>query len=230
MTGTIERIRAYVAPITRCIQLMLGRCVLKALVDKNPSQVADLNMYVDEVREEVERLQDYGYTSNPLPGAQGVVGFVGGDRAHGIVLKMDDRRYRPRNLKPGAMMLYTHANRKDEADTEHHIYFDPETRLVRIRAQYVLIDADENITLKAGKNIKLEAGQDIDIHAGRNLLQDADTDAYLMQPLPATVTDTGECCYTCSSCGKKSPCSTCSGCGGSCVKDDEEEVNDAKDV
>lgn len=221
MTGLTDLIKTVMRPLSRCVQLMLGRCVLKVLMDENPSQVMKVAMYVGEIRDEVERLQDYGYSSNPLEGAQGLVGFVGGDRAHGVIIKMDDRRYRPRKQKPGALMLYTYANRKDDADTEHHIYFDPESRLVRIRARYMLVDVDDNITLKAGNNIKLEAGNDIHLAAKGNLLEDS-SKLYMQQPMPTTTTDTGECCYTCSSCGKKSPCSTCSSCGGSCTKDKEE--------
>lgn len=154
MIGLTDRFKFFLAPLVRCVQLMLGRCLLKVLIDKNPSQVVQVTMFCGEVRDEVERLQDYGFSSNPKEGAQGLVGFIGGDRAHGVVIKMDDRRFRPVNKDPGDVMLYTDANKKDGADTEHHIFLQSATRLISERGKTIILDADEMIELRTagGKN------------------------------------------------------------------------------
>lgn len=214
-------------PIRRRIALLLRRCVIDEVKDENPIQVMKLKLFKGEVRKGVERMQQYGVSSVPLKDCQALAACVDGECGHEIVILAEDRRYRPRKQKPGSVMIYSNANRKGDADTEHHIFFDPDSRMVRIRAQYLFIDADENITLKAKNNIKLEAGNDIDVKAGGNLLQCGAQSSYMQNPQPACNTDTGECCYTCTSCGKKNPCSTCSGCGGSCTKDDEEEEENA---
>lgn len=72
-------------------------------------------------RERIEQVQNYGFTATPLPrdeqqgggqqggkasaikgeAAEAVVAFMGGQRNHPVVLALDDRRHRPRGLKPG---------------------------------------------------------------------------------------------------------------------------------
>jgi hypothetical protein len=54
---------------------------------------------VAEVRDKAERFQDYGFTSNPKRGAEAIVLFPGGQRAHAIIIAVDDRRYRKTGLE-----------------------------------------------------------------------------------------------------------------------------------
>ncbi len=69
-----------------------------------------------------ERFQTYGHTSVPkapddeagAKAAEVVVGFIGGDRSHQVVVAVDDRRYRMKNLQPGEQ-----ANHDDQGQNVH---------------------------------------------------------------------------------------------------------------
>ncbi|MGS1116867.1 phage baseplate assembly protein V [Castellaniella sp. UC4442_H9] len=83
-----------------------------ALVDASRRlQALQARLTAGEVKDAVEHFEPYGYTSNPLAGAEAILAFVGGDRSHCVALIVADRRYRPTELQPGEVCLFT-----DEGD------------------------------------------------------------------------------------------------------------------
>ena len=84
---------------------MVARGVVSLVNDGLKLQGVQLAILDGEIRE-AERFQQYGFTSVPLPGAEAVVVFVGGRRDHGLVVAVDDRRYRKKGLLPGEVALY----------------------------------------------------------------------------------------------------------------------------
>ncbi|MDF0377702.1 phage baseplate assembly protein V [Methylophilus sp. YYY-1] len=54
-----------------------------------------------------ELFQDYGFTSNPPPGTEGIVLPIGGKTVHGIVIATEHGSYRLTGLKSGEVALYT---------------------------------------------------------------------------------------------------------------------------
>lgn len=94
------------------IHAMAARCVLTLVSDGLKMQAVQVGLLADETADDVERFQNYGFTSVPLPGAEGVCLFLGGSREHGVVIAMDDRRYRLKGLEGGEVALYT-----DEGDS-----------------------------------------------------------------------------------------------------------------
>lgn len=107
------------------VQLMVGRAILSAINDGGAVQTVQAQLMADEVQDDAERIQQYGFTSVPLPGAEAVLVFVGGNRDHGLVIATEDRRYRKTGLQPGEVCLYT-----DEGDS---IIFN-RGKIVRITA------------------------------------------------------------------------------------------------
>ncbi|MCU0919028.1 MAG: phage baseplate assembly protein V [Burkholderiaceae bacterium] len=93
------------------LQLMIGRAVVLLVNDALKMQGLQVHLLADEVRDSVERFQEYGFTSHPLPGAEAIAAGVGGSRDHVVVLAVDDRRYRLRGLAQGEVAVYT-----DEGD------------------------------------------------------------------------------------------------------------------
>lgn len=101
-----------IAPLMRRIRLALGRGVLRLVNDAGGLQVVQLSLMENEVRSNIERFQEYGFTSVPLAGAEALAAFLGGNRDHGIVIAVDDRRYRLKGLAGGEVAIYT-----DEGDS-----------------------------------------------------------------------------------------------------------------
>lgn len=103
-----------IAPYSRRIRLMVGRGVVNIVNDALKIQGLQISLLADEVRGNVERFQEYGFTSHPHPGAEVIALSVGGSRDHCVVIKVDDRRYRLKGLAQGEMAIYS-----DEGDKVH---------------------------------------------------------------------------------------------------------------
>ncbi len=95
----IERLRTRIANT-------VVRVVVKAVKDSQQIQELQVEMLASEVREDVERIQDYGFTSNPKPDAEGIAVCVDGRRGHSVIIAVDDRRYRIGNLESGEVAVY----------------------------------------------------------------------------------------------------------------------------
>ncbi|MBN8486366.1 MAG: phage baseplate assembly protein V [Burkholderiales bacterium] len=94
-------------PLARRVALMVGRAVLRMVDDQPGIQSVQVEALAGELRDQVERFQEYGFTSVPLPGAEAAAIAVGGSRDHLVVVAVDDRRYRPTGLLPGEVAIYT---------------------------------------------------------------------------------------------------------------------------
>ncbi len=56
-------------------------------------QSLQMRLTAGEVNDDMEHFEPYGFTSNPLAGAEGIATFLG-DRSHAVVLVVADRRFR----------------------------------------------------------------------------------------------------------------------------------------
>lgn len=108
----IEAIQRLTEDMRGKIRLMVGRAILSAVQDGGAIQTAQASLLADEAHDDMERVQQYGFTSVPMQGAEAVVVFPGGNRDHGLIIAVDDRRYRLRGLESGEVALYT-----DEGDS-----------------------------------------------------------------------------------------------------------------
>ena len=108
----IPTIQKLIAPIHRRVMLMVSRCVVDLVNDSLEMQGLQIAVLSGEVRDNVERFQEYGLTSVPFQGAEGVMVSVGGNHDHGIVIAVDDRRYRLKGLADGEVALYDDQGQK----------------------------------------------------------------------------------------------------------------------
>lgn len=92
----------------------LVRGVLALASPGSKMQSVQMKLTADEVKDGIEHFEPYGFTSNPQPGAEGLVAFINGDRSHGVVISIADRRFRLQGLKSGEVALHT-----DEGDFLH---------------------------------------------------------------------------------------------------------------
>jgi phage baseplate assembly protein V len=133
MIATVTKL---LAPLRTRIANLVSRAVVQLVKDSTGLQVMQVSALDGETREALERFQEYGFTSVPLAGSEAVVLFVGGRRDHGLVLAVDDRRYRKQSLEAGEVALY----HKDGAS--------------------ILLKSDGSIevTPKSGQNVILSGG------------------------------------------------------------------------
>jgi phage baseplate assembly protein V len=106
MSAVLNSIKTLLAPIRTRILLMLSRAIVRVVMDDKKLQRVQITVLEDEVLDNVERFQNFGFTSNPESGAEAILACVGGDRNHPIVIAVDDRRYRKANLQPGEACMY----------------------------------------------------------------------------------------------------------------------------
>ncbi|ELD3428691.1 phage baseplate assembly protein V [Enterobacter hormaechei] len=98
--------------IERTLQNLLARAVVTGLDTAKKCQMLQVELMPGEPKENVEHLEPYGFTSAPITGAEGFALFPDGDRSHGVILIVADRRYRVKGLAAGEVAIYT-----DEGDT-----------------------------------------------------------------------------------------------------------------
>lgn len=90
------------------IFLLIGRAVLAAVSDAGARQRVQFSALKGEVKDSVERIQNYGFTSVPLAGAQVLFASISGNRDHPVAFAVDDPRYRKSGLQPGEVAIYNH--------------------------------------------------------------------------------------------------------------------------
>jgi phage baseplate assembly protein V len=132
-------VQRMLAPLQQRIMLMLGRALLTVVNDDAGLQRVQVALLSKETRDDVERFQQYGFTSHPHAGAEAAVVFLGGNRDHPIVLAIDDRRYRVQGLAAGEVAIYTD---EDQEDGGHRIVFR--------RGQEIEINAGKKFTVNVG--------------------------------------------------------------------------------
>nr|WP_311528710.1 phage baseplate assembly protein V [uncultured Ralstonia sp.] len=95
-----------VAPYARRLSNMVARGTVSLVNAATKMQSLQLRLLAGESKDDVEHFEPYGLTSHPQPGAECVALFLDGDRSHGIVVCVADRRYRVKGLESGEVILH----------------------------------------------------------------------------------------------------------------------------
>lgn len=125
-------------PLRRRMATLISRAVLAGVNAAPGCQTLQVTILADEPQTDVEHMEPYGFTSNPLPGAEGVILNVAGQRGAAIGLNFGDRRVRVTSLKPGEVCVYT-----DEGDKIHLM----RERHMRLETLHLEIMAQEDATV-----------------------------------------------------------------------------------
>lgn len=120
------------APLLSRVQMMVSRAVVRIVNDALKLQGLQVELLDSEAQEEVERFQNYGMSARPKDGAEAIILCVGGLRSHAVVIAVDDRRYRLRNLEEGEVALY-----------------DDQGRVVHLRRDGIFISAPDKVIVEA---------------------------------------------------------------------------------
>jgi hypothetical protein len=97
-----------------------SRATVDSVQDFHLMQTMAGSLMRGEARKKIERWQNFGFSSVILPpnqsgsdagnlagkGAEAFMVYVGGNRSHPVAASIDDRRHRPRGLKPGESAQY----------------------------------------------------------------------------------------------------------------------------
>lgn len=134
-----------IGPLKTRVLLMIGRAVLTAIKDDGGIQTVQMKALSGESFDGVPRVQEFGFSSNPPPGTDGIVVAVGGARESLVVIATDHKTYRFKNLASGESVFYT--------DDGTYIHLKKNGQIKVHTATKVLIEApDVEITgnLKVG--------------------------------------------------------------------------------
>lgn len=139
------------APIRRRLAGMISRAVVQSLNSEGGLQLASLSMLAGEQKADIEHFEPYGFTAKAHAGAEAAVAFVGGDRSHGIVISVADRRFRFVGLEDGEAALY-----------------DDQGQVVHIKRNGLELHGN-NVLISTAGVLRLD-GDKVEIH-GRTYLQ-----------------------------------------------------------
>lgn len=102
-----EQLTRFIEPLKRKLTSMICCALIDAVKDDKDIQLVTLNILDEEEHKNIERIQEYGFTSHPPANSEAVILFVGGNRSHGLVIATETSRYRLKSLPAGAVALYT---------------------------------------------------------------------------------------------------------------------------
>lgn len=163
-SALLDTLGKFVAPLKTRVANMVARAVLRVADDAKKIQIVQVDLLDGETRDDLERFQNYGFTSAPSEGAEAVVLFVGGRRDHGLAIAVDDRRYRFMNLQDGEVAVYNRFGASIVLKASGEIEVTPKTgEVLRIAGSLEVqgdIDSTGTVTgstdvVGGGKSLKL---------------------------------------------------------------------------
>lgn len=131
----------------RRVANLVSRAVIRRVDDAKTVQTVQVGALAGETRDGIERFQEYGFTSVPLAGAEGVVLFVGGYRDHGLMVATDDRNARLTDLEPGEVAIYTDQGDKVVIERGGTIRVTASTKVV-VAAPFVELTGNTEAAVK----------------------------------------------------------------------------------
>ena len=90
----------------RKLLLTIGRARVMLVDDSKAVQLAQVQLDSSSTLDPVPRLAEYGFTSNPPPGADAVTLSLGGNRADTVIIATGHQSYRLKSLASGEVALY----------------------------------------------------------------------------------------------------------------------------
>jgi len=95
------------------IRNMLARGIVQLIKDSNGVQLAQVTLMADEVSDDLDHPQEYGFTSLAPANSECLAAFFGGEREHGTIITVYNRSARPKTiLQVGDAMIYDNRGNK----------------------------------------------------------------------------------------------------------------------
>lgn len=90
----------------------INRAILSNINDGGALQNSQLETVADDIHDNVERFQQFGFTGVPLDEAEAIVVFVAGNHDHPIIISAENRDLRIKGLKAGETAMYNSKGHK----------------------------------------------------------------------------------------------------------------------
>lgn len=144
---TLKDFKRLIAPLRRRMFLSLSRGILEAVNNNaDPVQKLQITVLANDTRTDVERTQEFGFESYPVPGTAETINLsFNGNQDQTVVICVQDRELRPTDGVEGESIQYS----KNDKDTPHRVHLKA--------------DGSTDIIAKAGNSIVLKADGSIEI-------------------------------------------------------------------
>ncbi len=113
-----------------------ARATLAATSDNEGSQKHQVQLLADEVKDNIEHFQPFGFSSIAPAGSETAIIFMGGNRDHAISFGSDNKKYRPKGGANGDTVVY-----------------DINGNVVNLTASKIIIQHSAEVTIIAPKTI-----------------------------------------------------------------------------
>lgn len=137
-----------IAPFARRLGNMLARGSVTAVNGAGKLRSLQIRMMAGETKDNIEHFEPYGFTAEVIAGSEPIAAFFDGDRSHGVVLLVADRRYRLTGLKSGEVALYDDQGQK--------IYLTRDGIVIDGAGKPLVIQNVPTATIKAGTKVRME--------------------------------------------------------------------------
>jgi len=147
-----EALERWIAPLKRRVMLMVSRAIIESVDDSAKMQLIKASLLADEVVDEVERFQNYGFTAVPFGDAEALMLSIGGEREHGVIIAIDDRRYRLSGLAGGEVAIY-----------------DDQGQKIVLHRDKILIETEKDLEAAVGGIATVNITGDVNLSADGNV-------------------------------------------------------------
>lgn len=108
-------------------------------------------LWGDEVRDNLEHMEPFGFSSEPLLDGKtdAIVLFMGSDKGRGMVLSVSDRRYRITGMKAGETAIYDNKGR--------HVYLKEDGIEIEGKDSPITVHTTSSVTVTASANVNVIA-------------------------------------------------------------------------
>ena len=103
-------VSSMVRPLRNRVYTMITRAVIETVNDTEGMQLVKVNLLAGEARDDIERFQNFGFSSHPPDSSECVAVAIGGNRDHLIIIVADDRASRITGLLKGESVQYNNKN------------------------------------------------------------------------------------------------------------------------
>lgn len=131
------------------------------------SEYVQVTVLDDETLPKVRRIEPFGISSRPKPGAQVYMVFPSGDRAHGLALVIGDKRYQM-DLTEGEVALHDDAGNFVKLGTSGVVTTKASTKVV---AETPLFEVTGDVRIGGGLTVSGAASFSADVGVAGDLSQ-----------------------------------------------------------